>query len=128
VFARVEEVARTAREGGSVSGPLIRNIDDLIASGKLEARLNDLVNTYSLDFPLERCCEQGGWPPDDGIDLSVRSVTLDGDYYQIRVAVALDEIVPTSCGDIQMSNSVYGEMELTVDRQTGKVEFHTGDE
>jgi hypothetical protein len=111
-----------------MSGPLICNIDDLVASGKLEVRLSDLVNSYSSDFPLESCCEQGGWPPDDGIDLSVRSVTLEGDHYQIRIAVAFDEIVPTSCGEIQMSNSVYGEMDLMVDRQTGKVEFYTGDE
>jgi hypothetical protein len=63
-----------------------------------------------------------------GIELSIRSATREGDYYQIRIAVAFDEVVPTSCGDIQMSNSVHGEMELTVDRETGEIEFCAGDE
>jgi hypothetical protein len=111
-----------------MSGAMIRDIDDLAASGKLEERLNELVNRYPLEFPLESCCEQGGWPPEDGIHLSVRSATREKHLYRIRIAVAFDEVVPTSCGNIQMSNSVHGEMELTVDRQTGEIEFCTSDE
>jgi len=101
-------------------------VDRVVSAGKLEEKLQELVDTHPFEFPLDSFCEQGGWPPEDDIDVTVRSIERDSDHYTINIAVGFDEIVPTSCGDIQMTNSVHGEIALTIDRETGEIDFNRG--
>jgi len=91
----------------------IENIDlpeSLIHWGKNdfeEIFLNELQENEA-ELPLEKMCYEGGWPDNDSLELSIKSIEKKEDKVIIEVSCCFDEVIPTGCADIKISSSGNG--------------------
>lgn len=68
----------------------------------------DELQENEAELPLEKMCNEGGWPDSDSLELNIKSITEQDDKVIIKVRCFFDEVIPTGCADIQNSSSGNG--------------------
>ena len=69
----------------------------------------------SQSLPLERMCSHGGWPDEETLELSIKSVTESDGNVTVAVDCYFTELVATGCADIDRSEDGHGTVEIVID-------------
>jgi hypothetical protein len=66
-------------------------------------------------MPLQHMCNEGGWPDDGSLELTIDSIDRTTNQIRITLNCYFEEVVPTGCSDISMEGSGQGSVELVLD-------------
>ena len=98
------------------------NIQEAWGTDELADVFMDNLSCETHELPLERFCEQGGWPNDDECELQLIAFRHDTNSIFATIKVEFEERIPTDCEDIRLSNPVFGELKIVVDRESGNIQ------
>ena len=89
-----------------------------------ETLKSEITNLPPGILPLEKCLTQGGYVDDSNISVTVLNATDDQQTIKVKIGVFYIEIVICcGCGDDPMPTNAYGELMVTIDKQTGEAVF-----
>lgn len=88
-----------------------------------EQVLRDELDEHSGFLPLERFCNQGGWPDDESLQFEIEVVSEANERIAVLVTCFFNEVVPTGCADIHKSASGQGTFEIVLDLEQREAFF-----
>lgn len=83
--------------------------------------LTEELEKNSDDLPVDNLLQSGGWV-EDYVEYTVDEVEEDGDSLHIQVSVSLTESIPSGCADMPHSEHRQGNLSITIDKETGRVD------
>ncbi len=88
---------------------------------------SDEITSYEYELPLDLFCNEGGWPDEDSLSVTVNKSREDDGFIIVEFSVSFTELVQTGCSDIKMSESAFGTLECKIDMETGEAVCLTDD-
>lgn len=107
---RCSPVARSRKSSCSppVGATAVIECAGLHPEASQPAALLDLLYRQRGRLPLEAFCRMGGWPDEDGIELTVESMRTEGTAVAARVTVRFTERISTGCSTSRNNSNAGG--------------------
>lgn len=84
--------------------------------------ISELIENQD-ELPLEDSCNEGGWPDPDSISIDIKGITHDDHFIYIEISATFDEIIPTGCADINISEDGFCQLKYKINKDTAKAEL-----
>lgn len=88
-----------------------------------EDRLIDELTENQDELPLENFCKEGGWPDPDSISIEIDNISDDNKFIYIEFSASFDEVIPTSCSDIDMSEDAFCRFKYKINKGTAEAKL-----
>ncbi|MGC4402977.1 hypothetical protein [Methyloversatilis sp. MC4-4] len=85
----------------------------------LESILKEELYSQRRRLPLDDFIREGGWPDDDTLHTTLKSVDDNGAVTTVEVQLSFDEVCSTGCSDIERRGSGWGLLFIYFDHKTG---------
>jgi hypothetical protein len=85
------------------------------------ATLRKELDEHVKELPLEKACENGGYPDDRDTNIAIGEIEADVKEIRARVTITFTENYKSGCGDNIVPYPRVMDCHLAIDRSTGQV-------